>query len=166
MSRHDRSLQLVVPVVVVLIASAVLAGAVGGERVLVVERVDTGERILSVPVTEGTTIGLEYMHSVEKTRVYDGYEVDDDRLVNTRMEFESYGWGLPAGANVTMENGTFVYDPSCELSELYVKPGTVANHTLIVGERRFDLVERAEAHSVRIHVERRSILGSVIDRLR
>lgn len=166
MSRPDLSLRLVVPIAVVLVALAGLAGAVGGERVLVVERVDSGEEVLAVPVSEGTEVGLEYMHSVEKTRVYDGYEVADDRLVNTRMEFESYGWGLPAGANVTSENGTFVYDPPGELRELYVKPGTVANHTLIVGDRRYDLVERADASTVRIHLERRSTLAAVRERLR
>lgn len=166
MLRPELSLRLVALIAAALFVLAGIGGAMSGGQTLVVERVDTGEELIAVPVSNGTTIGLEYMHSVEKTRVYDGYEVAGDRLVNTRMEFESYGWGLPARANVTRENGMFVYDPPGELKELYVKPGTVANHTLIVGDRRYDLVERADASTVRIHLERRSALAAVRERFR
>jgi hypothetical protein len=93
--------------------------------------------------------------------VYDGYTVRGDRLVMTRMEFESYGWGLPAGANVSRENGTFVFDPPGETEELLVSPGRIAGHRLHVGERTHDLVGMADG-SVRIHVVRRSLLGSLL----
>jgi hypothetical protein len=132
-------------------------------QLLVVERIDTGERLLAVPVEDGTQVGLEYTHSVEKTRVYDGYTVRDGRLVMTRMEFESYGWGLPARANVTRENGTFVYDPPGNVSELAVKPGRIANHTLHVDDRSYDLVDLADAESVRIHLRSRSVFDRLGD---
>lgn len=145
-----------------LLVLAGVAGAVPGERVLVVERIDTGEVIIEQPVEDGTVAGLEYMHSVEKTRVYDEYTVEGEMLVNTRMEFESYGWGLPARANVTREDGMFVFDPPGELRELTVKPGTVANHTLSVGDRQYDLVGLSDANSVTLSVERRSMLSDLL----
>ena len=110
-------------------------------------------------------MALEYTHSVEKTRVYDGYRVDGETLVNTRMEFESYGWGLPARVNVTTVNGTFVYDPEepiTELTELSVSPGRIADHTLIVDGSRHDLVARTNARDVSIHIERRSRINRII----
>ena len=141
--------------VVLLGAVALLSATVGGQT-LVVERTDTGERIVETPVSNGSTVALEYMHSVEKTRVYDEYTVVDSTLENTRMEFESYGWGLPAGANVTLENGTFVFDPDRAYEQIRVKPGTVANHTLIVDGERYDLVEKSDANSVIIRVSSHS----------
>ena len=143
-------------VALVVLAAVGLLWSTGTERVLVVERGDTGERIVVAPVSNGSIVTLEYMHSVEKTRVADEYTVNGTTLENTRMEFESYGWGLPAGANVTLENGTFVYDPEREYDRLGVTPGTVANHTLIVDGKRYDLVERSDANSVIIRVSSHS----------
>ena len=132
---------------------------------LVVEDIETGERYVAEPVNDGSTVALEYTHSVEKTRVYDEYRVDGETLVNTRMEFESYGWGLPARVNVTNVNGTFVYEPDepiMVLDEFSVSPGRIANHTLIVDDRRYDLVAVTNGNDVRLHIERRSLLEMIL----
>jgi hypothetical protein len=142
---------------VVALAVGLLAVA-PATQVLVVERVDTGQQLLAVPVENGTAVGLAYTHSVERSPVYDGYRVRGDRLELTRMTFESYGWGLPARANVTNRNGTLVYDPPGSLRELTVSTGRIAGHRLHVGDRTFDLVARADARSVRIHLDHRSPL--------
>ena len=153
---------LLVAAVLVLVA---VTATVPTETVLVVEDAETGERYLTEPVSDGSTVGLEYMHSVEKSRVYDEYRVDDRTLVNTRMEFESYGWGLPARANVTTVDGMLVYEPSkpiAELERLSVSPGRIAGHTLIVDDRRYDLVAATNASDVRIHVEQRSRIERIL----
>lgn len=134
------------------------AAAIPVEQALVVSDAETGERLLVDPVSENTTVALEYTHSVEKTRVLDVYAVRDGTFVMTRMEFESYGAGLPARANVAVENGTFVFDPDGSYEELYVKPGSVANHRLHVGSRTYNLVELSDGRSVRLDVVDRSAL--------
>ena len=144
---------------VVLVVGAAATAPAGA--VLVVEDTETGEQYLSEPVDSGSTVALEYTHSLEKSRVYDEYRVDGDTLVNTRMEFESYGWGLPARVNVTNVNGTLVYDPAepiTELERLSVSPGRIAGHTLIVDGREHDLVAVSNGNDVTLHIERRSIL--------
>jgi hypothetical protein len=153
-----------------LLALAVLAFVVVAVTapigsVLVVEDIDSGERYVAEPVNDGSTVALEYMHSVEKSRVYDEYRVEGRTLVNTRMEFESYGWGLPAHVNVTNVNGTLVYDPEepiTELERLSVSPGRIAGHTLIVDERRHDLVAVTDGNDVTLHIERRSLLEMIL----
>ncbi|QZP39636.1 DUF1850 domain-containing protein [Halobaculum magnesiiphilum] len=150
----------------------VIAGIVGGVaiaaptgQVLVVEDVETGEHYLTQPVDDGSTVALEYMHSVERSRVYDEYRIEGGTLVNTRMEFESYGWGLPSGANVTNRNGTLVYEPEgsiTELDTLLVSPGRIAGHTLIVDGRRYDLVAETNGSDVRIHVEQRTLTDRLL----
>ena len=143
---------------VVVLAGVV--GAVPAGAVLVVEDIETGDRYITQPVENGSVVGLEYMHSVEKSRVYDEYRVEGETLVNTRMEFESYGWGLPSRVNVTNVNGTLVYDPAepiTELETLSVSPGRIANHTLIIDDARYDLVAQTNARDVRIYIERRTL---------
>jgi hypothetical protein len=154
---------LVVLVLVVAVAALGSAAAVPGERVLVVADAETGETYLEAPVENGTVVALEYTHSVEKTRVYEAYTVHDDRLVMSRMEFESFGWGLPAGADVTRENGTFIYDPPGSYERLTVAPGRIAGHRLHVGDRTYDLVAVSDARSVTLSIQRRSALTTALD---
>ncbi|SFR32069.1 DUF1850 domain-containing protein [Halogeometricum limi] len=154
--------RLAVVVVLVLVLAGAGAATTTDGRTLVVEDAETGETLLSTPVSEGTLVALEYTHSVEKTRVLDAYAVDGTNLTMTRMEFESYGAGLPARANVTVENGTFVFDPDGTYEELYVKPGRIAGHELHVGSETYDLVALSDARSVRLTVERRSALARAL----
>ncbi|MFC7026967.1 DUF1850 domain-containing protein [Halomicroarcula sp. GCM10025324] len=152
-----RTVVLVVFVGLLVLGSA--AAAMPG-TVLVVADTDTGETYLTAPVSNGTSVGLEYMHSVEKTRVYDGYTVRGDELEMTRMEFESYGWGLPARENVTRENGTFVFDPPGQFERITVSPGDIAGHTLHVGDETYDLVALSDGNAVDIYVTHRSPLDT------
>ncbi len=147
-------------IALVLLGLSIVAGVAvvaPADQMLVVERLDTGTPVIETPVEQGTLVALEYTHSVEKTRVYDAYRVTGTSLENTRMEFESYGWGLPATANVTRENGTFVYDPPGRYEQFQVSPGSIANHTLIVGDTRYDLVDRTNEAAVRIRVTNASL---------
>lgn len=149
---------------VLLVAAIFGAGAFTGERVLMVEDAETGERLVAVPVSEGTTVALNYTHSVEKTPVLDVYEVNETELEMVRMEFHSYGAGLPARADVNItENGTFVFDPEGSYERLYVTPGRIADHELLVGDRTFDLVELSGARTVKIYVTHRSAVTTIID---
>ncbi|WP_394324860.1 DUF1850 domain-containing protein [Halobellus rufus] len=151
--------------VVIAVAGVGVAATVPTETVLVVEDVDTGEHYITQPVDDGSTIGLEYMHSVEKSRVYDEYRVSGETLVNTRMEFESYGWGLPSRVDIENVNGTLVYDPEgpiTEMESLSVSPGRIANHTLIVDDRQYDLVAATNANDVRMHIERQPLMETLL----
>lgn len=162
MDRVTPTLMRVVPISTVLLVGIVaVATTIPAGPVLVVEDTDTGEHYITEPVDEGTTVGLEYMHSVEKSRVYDEYSVEGNTLVNTRMEFESYGWGLPARVDVRNINGTFVYDPAepiTELRTLSVSPGRIAGHELTIGTKTYDLVTETNNNDVRIHIEQRTLI--------
>lgn len=157
---HRLGVAVIIGVALLAVGSA---SVVPADRVLVVEDAETGARYITTPVSDGTTVALEYTHSVEKTRVYDEYTVRGDRLEMTRMEFESFGWGLPSDADVTRENGTFVFDPSGNYSRVTVSPGSTAGHTLHVGDKLYDLVTRTNERAVDIAVTRRSTLAAAID---
>lgn len=124
-----------------------------GEGCLVVENATSGTALLTRPVANGTPVVLTYTHSVEKTRVVDGYAVRGDRLRMVRMEFASYGAGLPARADVNRtDDGAFVFDPAGAYRELYVQPGRVAGHVLRVGSVSVDLVALSGGDGVRLHL--------------
>lgn len=161
----SRRLRIAGIVLALVVALAGVAAAVPGQRVLVVEDGTTGERLLTTPVETGTTVAIEYTHSVENSRVYEAYEIreSDPEFEMTRAEFHSYGWGFPAEADVRNEDGTFVYDPPGRYESVPVVPGRTANHRLHVGDRTYDLVAVAGGeNAVVIDVRRRSMLETAL----
>lgn len=150
-----------------LVLAAVLGagiGATGGSGMtLTLTAVETGELLLTVPVDDGTPVTLAYTHSVERTPVHDHYVVRDGRLVMTRMTFESYGWGLPSGADVELMDGVFVTEPNGTYATLTVSPGRQAGHRLIVDNRTIDLVALTDGHSVQLEVRERPVLAAITD---
>lgn len=152
-----------VAALVVAVTVAVLAAVAGvlpaesgsqQQHVLVVTD-DEGETVRSIPVELNGTVVLEYTHSVEKTTVRDVYVVREDGLAMTRMEFRSYGAGLPAQADIEItEDGTFVYDlPADDPGLLRVATGEIAGHELLVGGDRYDLVDLADGGTVTLTIE-------------
>ncbi|RDI71883.1 DUF1850 domain-containing protein [Halopelagius longus] len=159
---NGRTLGRFAAIFLVLVLTVGASAAVPGGNVLVVSDAETGEDLLTVPVSEGTTVAIEYTHSVEKTQVIDEYTVRGDELEMTRMVFHSFGAGLPARADVRHVNGSYVFDPPGSYEEFYVKPGHVAGHELRVGDETYDLVALSDARSVRLSIEQRSLLDRAL----
>jgi len=114
-----------------------------------------GEQRLTVPIEEGSTVTIEYTHSVEKTLVRDIYVVDDGAFVMSRMEFSSFGAGLPAQADVRVEDGRYVYEPPAQQhTTLRVATGQIADHDLIVDGTRYDLAAIADGETVELRIQR------------
>ncbi|ERG96210.1 DUF1850 domain-containing protein [Haloquadratum walsbyi] len=163
--QYTTTVRFVIGLGIIVLIVASVGTSIAPGFVLIVEDADTEETYIHQPVTNGTTFSIEYTHSVEKTRVSDEYQVSGQQLINTRMEFESYGWGLPTSVSVTNRNGTFVYEPSdpiTTMSELFLSPGRIANHTLIVSDQRYSLITQTNANDVRIHIERQSPMERVV----
>lgn len=144
---------LLVSALLVVATTAVLSAPTAPTLVVTAE---DGEELVATPVGGDTEVVLEYTHSVERTLVRDVYVADDGRLVMTRMEFSSFGAGLPAQADVTVRDGRFVYrPPRSEHEILRVETGTVADHDLVVGGERYDVAGLADGGSIELTVRER-----------
>lgn len=140
----------------VLVLVGIAAAGGGATTPVLVVTDDDGSELLAVPVTEGSQVGVEYTHSVEKTLVTDVYVVDDGALAGDRMAFSSYGAGLPSEAAVNRTDGRYVTDLDGQRHEtLRVSTGPVARQELIVDGDRHDLYGLAEGGSVRLRIEYR-----------
>ncbi len=116
-----------------------------------------GTELVTAPIDPETEITIEYTHSVERTLVRDVYVVTDaGTLAMVRMEFSSFGAGLPAQAEVTQENGRYVYEPTNrEYETLRIRTGHIADHDLIVGDERYDIAAMTDGGSVKLTIENR-----------
>jgi len=160
----SRSVRVVLIAVAAVLLSIAVATAVSSSALTtplepeptVVVTDEDGEELVVSPVSAETEIVLEYTHSVEKTLVRDVYVAADGRLVSVRMEFSSFGAGLPSQADVTQRDGRYVYEPpQVEYETLRVKTGVIADHDLVVGDTRYDIAALADGGAVEITVQQR-----------
>jgi len=128
---------------VVPLGTAAGAFVRSSERHLVATGAASGDRLFEHPVDDGDTIVLAYTHSVEKTPVRDVYEVDDDALRMVRMEFSSFGAGLPTDDVERTDDGYVVFRDD-RYERLSVAPREIAGHELLIGEDSYDLVALAD----------------------
>ncbi|MDL5360701.1 DUF1850 domain-containing protein [Halalkalicoccus sp. NIPERK01] len=135
----------VVVVAVLFFASSAAVSTLSDDTQRLVVTDEDGTVLIDEPVEDGDEVRLEYTHSVEKTPVSDIYTVNGTALESTRMEFESYGAGLPSNADVERTgDGRFVTYTEGTHERIVVSPGAIAGHTLTVNDTTYDLVALAD----------------------
>ncbi len=142
------------------------SGPESENRTLVVADAESETRLFAVPVRDGDEVVLSYTHSVEKSTVEDVYVVEGTDLRMDRTVFASFGAGLPSEADATLTEDGFVVSVDRTYERVYVSTGRIAGHELVVGDRRYDLVERSNASTVTLSVEERADVTHPDDRSR
>lgn len=114
------------------------------DTLLVVEEARTGRRAYEIAVDQGDEVTIAYTHSVERTPVREVFVVEGTILHLRRMEFVSFGAGLPT-EEVERTDAGFVVYPDRPFQVVELHPAEIPSHELVVGDRRYDLVDGVEA---------------------
>jgi len=115
------------------------------ENVLIIEN----ERDKSKTVIEAKSgeFVITFIHSIEKTPVYEYYRINDDGTMTLReTRFYSLGTGLPFDEyeGFKNEDGTFVVSMSRTLREIPLRVSPVPGHAVIVNGRKLYFTDIAE----------------------
>jgi len=102
---------------------------------------ESGEVLIEQRVEDGDEIILSYTHSVEQTPIRDIYIVDGEGLRMDRMEFSSFGAGLPTDDIEYTDDGFVVYRDDY-YDDLAISVGRIAEHTLIVDGTTYELANK------------------------
>lgn len=135
---------------------------------LTVRDAESGRLLWHTPVTDGTTFGLRWIHSIHRSPVIERYRVSGSDLILTELSFQDYGvgmeTGLAPGEQIVIEDGTFtVVGMNRTFSALPIFIGQVrANHTLLFSGEEIPLrTLNPPGTSVTIRVEKRSIIEQI-----
>ncbi len=109
------------------------------DPVLVLQVKSTGNNrvIYSIPVHPGTKFSIRYIHSVDKTPVWERYSVGADGTITlTATEFKMLGAGFgPFEQSVIFENGwNKVTGINRNLDGFFLRVGQIARHTLFIDD--------------------------------
>jgi hypothetical protein len=111
-----------------------------------------GRVALCAAMSEEEAFVLRFVHSVNRRPVFDTLRVGRDHVVIAKSRFDTFGAGMP---DATTEQGTlsraadgwYEWTVNRSLSEVVVRVGRVADHTLLLKGREIPLTALAEAGS-------------------
>ncbi|TYP50899.1 DUF1850 domain-containing protein [Thermosediminibacter litoriperuensis] len=121
------------------------------EKVLVIYNEYKNSRTV-IPVKTGE-FTLTFLHSIEKTPVYERYSISGDNTLTIKeVRFYSLGTGLPFSPEGSFknENGEFVVKQSKTLDKISLWVSPLPGHAVIVDGRRIDFTEIAEKEDLLI----------------
>jgi hypothetical protein len=124
------------------------------------EIVDRGGRpVFCRRADVGQEFVLSFVHSVNRRPVYDTLRVERDHLVIVRSRFDSFGAGMPdattaEGTLTIAEDGWLEWTVNRSVTDITMRVGRVANHTLWVEGREIrlaDLTAPGQPLTMRVH---------------
>ena len=129
-----------------LMVSSTLSTSYGNQDTYYIEIYDdTIERSLfSAPISSGETITLKYIHSVEKTPVFETYVMDaDGRIYLSQTTVESSGYGLPEpqpGKRFYFNNGQVTFfGLHMEIPHLFLRVSYLNDMLILFKDHKLNL---------------------------
>lgn len=121
----------------VLITFPFFAGyAFAGAQILALKNKDDSP-LLTIPVKNGSSFAIRYIHSVAQTPVTDFFTVKDGAIWLDRTVYHDFGAGLPhqpeGGQQMSQKNGELIISGyNKRLPQFALRVGRVANHVLLL----------------------------------
>ncbi|WP_421617004.1 DUF1850 domain-containing protein [Brevibacillus sp. TJ4] len=124
--------------------------------------------VWSSRISEDSTFGLRWTHSIHRSLVEEKYRIHDGQIILTEMSFHDYGIGmeneLAPGEKLDIQDGQFhIRNMNRHFPALHLFIGQVrAGHTLLFSGTEIPLGSlHAPGAAITIQVEKRSILNEI-----
>ena len=114
-------------------------------QVLYARDMMTEDELKSWLIPRDMTFSVKYIHSVERTPVWEIYSLNQDEIILEETIFQSYGAGLPATSPYDfdiVEDGFRLYNINLKMTDLIYRTGAVrANHELLIGDKSYPFLD-------------------------
>jgi len=164
-----RGSSLSIPVAIVLISLPILVLVCAGPpslsyRVLEIVNTKNGDQVFRTQVWVGDDFSLEYVHSVQRSRVKDTFTIDRrHRIVLMETTFSDHGAGLPykshqGGTFSILNDGKFyISDMNVVLPEILLRTGVEYDNAFESKNRRINLSRRCGDALLTIRIQKHSV---------
>lgn len=116
------------------------------DQFLILENGDTGEEIYCVPAPDDFTFAVSFIHSVNKSDVIEGFQIEDGEIFVEWCKYSSFGAGMPTdlapGEVLTYDGGQMMISHMHRaVPNLSYIVGTVYNHYLIIDDEKINICD-------------------------
>ncbi|KXS45617.1 MULTISPECIES: DUF1850 domain-containing protein [unclassified Candidatus Frackibacter] len=156
---RNNNLFMIILIIVLVISSLLIVNS----KWLVIKESESGKVIWQQPGQGTVKFAIKYLHSVERTPVWEYFAVKDDKLYLTGTKYESYGAGLPFLKQHTyvIEDDKFeIKNIDKELNLIPLRVSDYALHRFIINKQEYKLYQMTEPQNlVIIKVKEKSLLA-------
>lgn len=170
-----RGSSMSIPVAILLISLPILVLICAGPpspRVLEIVDAKSDDQIFRTWVWPDDHFSLEYVHSVQRSRVKDTFRIDRRyRIVLTDTMFSDHGAGLPhkshqGGTFSILNDGKFyISDMNVILPEILLRTGLEYDNTFKYENRRINLSRQCGNALLIIRIQKHSIFKRLLRKL-
>ncbi len=148
--------------ITILLLVLVFVLLIQSKTLLIIEEAKTGNIIWQKVVTSGGQFAIEYLHSVERTPVWEYFNVRENQIFLIGTLYESYGAGLPflKRHNYKVTNDKFeISNINYKLDNIPLRVSDYAKHKFIYQQEEYKLYDMTQAQNlIIIKVEDQNIL--------
>ena len=134
---------VVITTAIVIVATIIVTAP--GSRFLVLTNARNGAVLLKHPIYEYDIFAISYVHSVNKSTVVELFQIRQDQIILTALEFETFGAGMPTELEpgqvmIHLPEGRMRIEGfNRHISNLQILIGYDTYHTLHLGEQSIPL---------------------------
>lgn len=120
------------------------------QKILIIHDVDAKrESVIDVCSNEFT---LFFIHSVQKTPVYEFFKIQKDNTLSlVKTEYSSYGIGLPytdEGGNFEIKGNKFILELERNFDKIPIRVSPIPKHAIIVNNKTYPLLKFTEPENL------------------
>ncbi len=121
------------------------------EGVLVIEDTESGEIVWQKKLNNDMKFAIKYLHSVERTPVWEYFKVEDGEIFLTGTRYQSYGAGLPflKKHNYVVKDDYFIISGiDDKLNNIPLRVSDYAKHRFIYNNTEYRLYKLLKPQSL------------------
>ncbi len=151
----------------ILLIAIILVISVIPIKVLLASDMITGEYLKAWRIGSDNRFSIKYIHSVERTPVWETYSMESGEIILEETIFQSFGAGLPATSPYDFEvvdDGFRLFNIDLKMTNLIYRTGAVrANHELIINKKIYPFLEFSKpTEGVKFQAENISIISYLV----
>lgn len=140
----------VIVIIIVLTLVLISQYSIKKQKILIICDVDAKrESVIDVPTNEFT---LFFIHSVQKTPVYEFFKIRKDNTLSlVKTEFSSFGIGLPytdEGGKFAIKDDRFILKFERNFDKIPIRVSPIPQHAIIVDNKTHPLLEFADPENL------------------
>lgn len=145
-----RNKKVIISIIVIILLVLFSRYKIVNQKILVIHDVDANRK--SEICTNSNEFTLFFIHSVQKTPVYEFFKIQNDNTLSlVKTEFSSFGIGLPytdEGGEFKIKNDRFELKFKREFEKIPIRISPIPEHAIIIDEKKYPLLDFANPENL------------------
>lgn len=142
--------KVIIVIFVIILLAIISRYQIVNQKILVIHDVDANRK--SEICTPSNKFTLFFIHSVQKTPVYEFFKIQDNNTLSlVKTEFSSFGIGLPytdEGGELKIKNDRIELKFERDFEKIPIRVSPIPEHAIIIDGKKYPLLDFANPENL------------------